>query len=374
MPRAESEGYRPPPESAIAAVRSVFRQMLDGACDTIQLPSELAGIMQVRSFVDQRSYCVLSEIEDANGDGYVDRGWGTLIVDAAADRELVHGASHPLADTATETESIAVYRSTHARAFVLAGAHRRANAAASPCQPSFLISDAAHNRDMFEGAIEELGTWYGSRAWTMLEWHGMATTTCPGVNVYLSPGVAATPPQGSAILTLRDRLRAHHPSWTIEVASETPVCQQNATNNVHGRFLNGVDAAQVCDTRATSQSGRFIHVEQQPKYRDPADWTEALLETFPSNGVPEPPPPAAPSRLELRSSKGAIALKWTASVGATSYAVHRATTSGGPYAAIASTSSTSYRDKVAGSFCYVVTARNAWGESSFSNEVCGSAR
>ncbi len=67
-----------------------------------------------------------------------------------------------------------------------------------------------------------------------------------------------------------------------------------------------------------------------------------------------------------------VSLSWTAVASATSYNVKRATTSGGPYATVATVSATTYTDTglVNGTtYYYVVSAVNAGGESANSSPV-----
>jgi fibronectin type 3 domain-containing protein len=67
-----------------------------------------------------------------------------------------------------------------------------------------------------------------------------------------------------------------------------------------------------------------------------------------------------------------VSLSWTASSGATSYRIKRATVSGGPYTIIATNSTTSYTNTglVNGTaYYYVVSAVNAVGESPNSAQV-----
>src|SRR5262249_33489774 len=63
---------------------------------------------------------------------------------------------------------------------------------------------------------------------------------------------------------------------------------------------------------------------------------------------------------------------WTASPGATSYHVKRATVSGGPYTTVGSPTSTSFTDTGLSNgttYFYVVTAVNSAGESGNSNQA-----
>ena len=90
--------------------------------------------------------------------------------------------------------------------------------------------------------------------------------------------------------------------------------------------------------------------------------------------APPPPPPSVPTGLSATAvSSSQINLSWTASSGATSYSVKRATTSGGPYTTIAtSVTSTSFADiglAPSTTYYYVVSAVNAGGESANSSQA-----
>ncbi len=83
-------------------------------------------------------------------------------------------------------------------------------------------------------------------------------------------------------------------------------------------------------------------------------------------------PPATPGGLTATPGDQQVALTWTASSGATSYNLSRATTSGGPYTKIASPTATNYTDTSVTNgttYYYVVAATNANGTSANSGEV-----
>jgi len=74
----------------------------------------------------------------------------------------------------------------------------------------------------------------------------------------------------------------------------------------------------------------------------------------------------------LTGNNSDVRLNWSASAGATSYKVKRATVSGGPYTVIASPATNTYTDTtpVQGTtYYYVVSAVNAFGESANSLQV-----
>lgn len=82
--------------------------------------------------------------------------------------------------------------------------------------------------------------------------------------------------------------------------------------------------------------------------------------------------PSAPTGLTAAAGSGKVDLSWSASSGADSYQVKRGTTSGGPYATVATVSSTSYSDTSVTNgttYYYVVSAVNSAGESANSAQV-----
>jgi fibronectin type 3 domain-containing protein len=82
--------------------------------------------------------------------------------------------------------------------------------------------------------------------------------------------------------------------------------------------------------------------------------------------------PAVPMGLSATAGNAQVSLNWNASFGATSYAVKRSTTTGGPYTQISSPSSTSFTDTGLTNgtkYFYVVSASNSAGPSANSAEV-----
>jgi fibronectin type 3 domain-containing protein len=92
------------------------------------------------------------------------------------------------------------------------------------------------------------------------------------------------------------------------------------------------------------------------------------------SAVPTAPVKAPPAPLNLQATAGnaQVSLSWSASTGAASYNVKRSTTSGGPYAKLASPTGTTYTDAGLSNgtkYFYVVSAQNSAGESANSMEV-----
>jgi fibronectin type 3 domain-containing protein len=85
-----------------------------------------------------------------------------------------------------------------------------------------------------------------------------------------------------------------------------------------------------------------------------------------------PAAPATPNGLNAAAGDAQVSLIWSASSGATSYNVKRATVNNGPYTTIANPSGTNYTDASVTNgttYYYVVSALNAGGESTNSSQV-----
>lgn len=372
IPASGSNGFAAPTVSEQNDWRGVVNQMLNGSC-SITLPPSIASIAQVRTFTDSgsgTSYCLLMEVLDANANGKVDRGWGAFMVNPNAVREISHQAPHPISDSTTENQAIGIFGGSDSRSYLMAGAHRLANSGSSSCQSSYAPADAAHNvNNMFHATNLELMAFYGSNDWQAIQWHGMAADTCDAAEVYLSHGRTVSPAAGDKNLELKNTMLGYHPTWDLETPG-TGACTLNATDNTQGRLINGVPAASVCGTAASSYNGRFLHIEQDPGFRTPSDWIPSVNEVW-SGGAPTAP--AAPTNLTATGGNAQVNLGWAASAGADTYRVHRGTASGGPYGTIASgLTGTSHLDTTVTNgttYFYVATAVNETGESPDSNQA-----
>ena len=94
------------------------------------------------------------------------------------------------------------------------------------------------------------------------------------------------------------------------------------------------------------------------------------LQSVLEEGSPQPPLP--PTGLTATAGSGQVALAWAASSGAASYNVKRSTTSGGPYATVASVTGTSFTNTGltnGTTYFFVVSAVNGAGESMNSTQV-----
>lgn len=289
MPRRDTGGYVVPLKQVQDAWKQVTAQMLAGKCNDIALPENLKIAYTVGAFTDKQNnatYCVLMETLDENKDNRIDRAWGTFIVNNQATRELSIQAPHPIYDIATETQAMAVFKGVNARSFLLAGSHRDANPARSTCQPTSGEgeADAGHNdSSLFFIATQALFEYYNAngKAWTAIQFHGMGTSSCPGVDAFITYGFAIPPKPGDKILDLRANIAKRDPKWVITVPGDSPVCNLTGGTNVEGRLLNNVSADQVCTIGATAYTGKFIHIEQKTNLRAAIpDWIAAINATW----------------------------------------------------------------------------------------------
>lgn len=391
MPQDNSNGYVAPTATQRADFRTVFGRMLAGNCDQA-LPASLAANMQLRRFQDAgngRDYCVLMEITDADGNGYVDKGWGTFITYAGAAREVAHQAPHPklntstsgsLGDAYTESEAIRVFKQTDSRSFGMCGARRSANTNAASCQSSYRSSDCAHTtNNLLHASTEQLLAHYGTQDFTVIQWHAMASGTC-NETAYMSHGYATAPSSSAKVTALRNKARLELPGWVISTRSDTSRCDLNATDNTQGRLLNGVAAGSVCGTSASSSGfrNRFIHVEQDAPDLGKdvpgvsSAWARAVVAALPGNTAASTSTmavataPSTPTSLLATAGDARVSLRWADAAGATSYRVKRSGVAGGPYSVVGTSTSTAFTD--AGlhngvAYHYVVSAVNAAGES-----------
>lgn len=162
-------------------------------------------------------------------------------------------------------------------------------------------------------------------------------------------------------------------------ASLTWTSSSGATGyNVKRATVSGGPYAQIAAATAASYSdasltnGMTYYYVVSATNRSGESGNSAQVSAAPANPNPAAPPvtpvaaPPAPSSLASTAGNATVALSWSSSSGATGYSVKRATVSGGPYAQIATSSSTFYNDSAVingTTYYYVVSAVNSVGES-----------
>jgi Glycoside hydrolase family 44 len=132
--------------------------------------------------------------------------------------------------------------------------------------------------------------------------------------------------------------------------------------------VGSVAVTSYSDTGLTNGTSYFYVVSAVNASGESANSSQAS--GTPASSSPTSSVPAAPTALMATPGNQQVSLTWTASSGATSYHVKRATVSGGPYTQVAAPASNSYVNTGLTNgtpYFYVVSALSATGESTNSS-------
>ncbi|KAJ9449344.1 hypothetical protein DIPPA_27093 [Diplonema papillatum] len=284
LPRSGTEDYFAPSAQVMADWQQVVLEMLDGNCSA-DLPPSLSSVYGRELFNDAntKDYCILASSDIA-------APWGTVFVYKGGDaKNLSLHAPHPLADSDTGEQTVAVFRGTNAALFEMSGSHRYANTTVSSCQAGYKVADPAHNVNCFQATASAIKEHYNGVNHTAIQFHGMAASTCKDVHAYITHGSTIPPQADEKIDLLRDAIAAELAAFnpTITVPGDTPTCSRTGTENVQGRLLNNVDPADVCSVYSSGYTGRFIHIEQEPWVRhEHMHWISAINSVDFDSAVP----------------------------------------------------------------------------------------
>jgi len=191
MPQPGSNGFVPPTDGQISAWAALIQAIMDNdlpaACSSLQangFPYELLQFTD--ALYDGQQYVMLREITP------VQVGWGTYVFRTGQGAApLVVEVPHPQADWNTEIEGVEIFRKVAARALLVAGSHRCADEAFSPCTGTtiacgqvepYRISDVDHGvQNMFHATHQAL---VECRSKTVaIQLHGNSVSNCPDVFV-----------------------------------------------------------------------------------------------------------------------------------------------------------------------------------------------
>lgn len=276
MPGSGSEGFAKPTAAELSSLRQLVLKAASGDAAGAAALAEATGLpYRVVRFTDTGSGArELLLLEEKTP---LAKGWGTFVFDPAPLRDLVVEAPHARYDVETENQAFTLFRRLRARAYVLAGTHRCANAERTPCDGTtdacgttyYRVSDPAHfTEGPFEAVHEALASlWPASVSFSV---HGHSDSSCE--DVFLSSGVGAD--AGSLVPALRERLLAEGGLTVGAAGLGGSSCTLTGGTNVQGRFSNG--SPTPCTKAATAASGRFLHAEQARAVRTDAALTEKL--------------------------------------------------------------------------------------------------
>jgi len=287
MPDEDSEQYTVPSQQVQNDINQVVTNILNGQDpQTINLPASLQNHYTLAEFVDNgQTYVILAETVDGDNNGVADRGWATVIINNAFNAQTLSiDIPHPLNDTGTPEQGIAIFKGTNARTFVMSGAHRNANHILAPCfnDPNYKIADAAHNKaHTFHAIVETIDQYYDSQlqTHTAFQFHGMGEESSNGLDVYMTHGTKRIPLVNSVIDQIKKDLNISQPTWDVAVPGDPTEADLNGISNLQGRLLNNVHPNAICEVRAYSYTGQFVHIEQISDAREANaydEWIQAL--------------------------------------------------------------------------------------------------
>jgi hypothetical protein len=278
-------------DSFAASVVAILDGDESGAC-ALPAPYRLLHLTDPRA----GALRVLAEL-DASGSPSPSLYWGTYaapVTPSAHGRLLAIEAPHPIFDTNTELQAADTFVQGSARYYLLAGAHRCADAASSGCSGTtdacgaaadYRISDAAHTEALPFHAIHAALS-AGAPSLVFLQLHGNAEP-CPAALVSDSSGTWSDAGPAGA---LAGALSANGVAvGECGVGYPTATCDLCGTDNVQARMTAG--SADACTTNGPiSGYGRFVHVEQQLSLRLTPDGgttgyqplIDAVLTAFPA--------------------------------------------------------------------------------------------
>ncbi len=182
-----------------------------------------------------------------------------------------------------------------------------------------------------------------------------------------APTDASTAPVPPLNLTAAGGHQQISLAWTASTGANSYHVKRAATNGGPYTTVASPAGTSYTDTTVTNGTAYYYVVTAVNVTGESANSNQAA-----ATATAAPTPPAAPLNLTATGGNQEVSLAWTASSGATSYQVKRATTNGGPYTTVASPAGTSYTDTTVTNgttYYYVVTAVSASGESANSNQT-----
>ncbi len=269
-PAFGSEGYSPPPGYVLDGVGASMTALLAG--DGASALAALDGTDYELCRGEGETSEVALWRPSVAGDGRALAAWRR-----GPARPLIVGVPHAHLELVTLEQGLTAFDRLEARALVVTGTHRCANAAATPCDGTttacageegpFRESDMAHVEDsVFQVAHEALATAHPDD-W-VLSLHGMDLS---GISV--SDGTTLDSELGTPVADLTAALMEAFPGEWVTTCNSWPgaVVEERlcGTFNVQGRWFNA--SVDPCTESAGLSSGRFLHVEQSAPIREYPD-------------------------------------------------------------------------------------------------------
>ncbi|WP_394821562.1 hypothetical protein [Pendulispora albinea] len=259
-----------------AAARDAFADSVVGALSgDLRKACKLPPSYRIVALRDGADDVLVAAELDPSGAPAPKTFWGTYAArsPATGTRAIVLEAPHPLFDTNTAYEARAVFSEARGDWFLMAGAHRCANAESAGCDGTtsacggssapYRVSDTAHaTKTPFFAVHLALSTKTDD---AFIQLHGNAQA-CPDALVSDSSGRYS---DVSTSARLAAAIEARGPSvGRCGLDYPKAGCNLCGTDNVEARATAG--ASDACTDKG-SMFGRFVHIEQLPSLRQVPD-------------------------------------------------------------------------------------------------------
>ncbi len=299
--QAFSEGYSIPTTTTLNQFDSLVIGLMNQDLETVRASAGATGFQLIRIIDsganDNELYC-LEELHLM--------GQGFYCVDFDSSNTHHISVPHPLYDSRTNIESVAVLRGTGARFLSISSTHRCSNAATSSCSGTtsvcgatgaYKVSDAAHNVDSFFFRFG-VNVHDRSASTQTMQLHGCGSAACPSNNdaadvvARLSAGTTTDLPATELVnvlnAELNDELSSLQSGSSLSCSEPSTDKRLCGTTNPLGRYINGQPDS--CQNSATDFAGsRWLHIEQNTNIRrddgagdnvTPATLVDAINDSF----------------------------------------------------------------------------------------------
>lgn len=274
-----SEGYSVPSATALNRFDSLVIDLMNQNLEAVRAAAGDINFQLLRVIDsgagDNELYC-LEEIAL--------RGQGFYCADFDSSTPHHVSVPHPLFDSHTNVESVAVMRGTGARFLSVSSTHRCSNVATSPCSGTtsvcgslgaYKTSDAAHNVGSF---FHHFGVLVHDRSASIhtFQLHGCGSAACPSnddnadIVARLSAGTTEDLPAAELVNVLNAELNEE--LSPLQMGSSLSCSEPSAdkrlcgTANPLGRYINGQpDPCQ--NSAAVFTNSRWLHIEQNANIR-----------------------------------------------------------------------------------------------------------
>jgi len=272
MPQAGVDNYIEPTSAEMTDWISMLEDLWQGEISTVTTAAALLNYDLIEyTDNDGTVYYILQSME-INGNY-----WGTYVFNPnSCQTNLIIQSPHPKHDTNTGLQGIHIFETVGASFFMLAGTHRCNSITFSSCNgttgscgtpdEAYRISDMAHNTTSIFQASHELIYDINPDPY-VIQLHGFGNL--PDTPIFILSNTSTISPAVDKLSDFGAELISVEPNWTYGVVHIDPTLPLKGRTNTQGRYTN--NSPDPCLMFATSNIGRFFHVEQKFTVRENID-------------------------------------------------------------------------------------------------------